>query len=120
MLSINSLVIDGKVLTDPLLRHTPKGTAVCTFRITHERFYSGGDGREVSYFNIEARGKLAENIYRLGTKGRRVRVLGRIKQDRWIGVDGKEKEKVAVVVEDCEFRPEETSTRSKKKGNNDV
>jgi single-strand DNA-binding protein len=35
-----------------------------------------------------------------------VRVVGRLKQDRWTGNDGKPHSKVSIVAEHVEFRPE--------------
>jgi single-strand DNA-binding protein len=49
---------------------------------------------------------LAENCYNLGRKGRGVRVVGRLKQDRWPGQDGKNHSRVMIVAEHVEFRPE--------------
>jgi single-strand DNA-binding protein len=62
--------------------------------------------REVSFFDVETWSKLAENCYNLGHKGRGVRVVGRLKQDRWTGTDGKQKSKVTIVAEHVEFRPD--------------
>jgi single-strand DNA-binding protein len=42
----------------------------------------------------------------MGKKGRGVRVVGRLKQDRWTGNDGKQHSKIAIVAEHVEFRPE--------------
>jgi single-strand DNA-binding protein len=62
--------------------------------------------KEVSYLNVEAWAKLAENVKNLGRKGRGVRVVGRIKQERWNGADGKTQSRVVIVAEHVEFRPE--------------
>jgi single-strand DNA-binding protein len=35
-----------------------------------------------------------------------VRVVGRLKQDRWNGSDGKPRSRIAIVAEHVEFRPE--------------
>jgi single-strand DNA-binding protein len=60
----------------------------------------------VSFFDVETWAKLAENCYNHGRKGRGVRVVGRLKQERWNGPDGKPRSKVAIVAEHVEFRPE--------------
>jgi single-strand DNA-binding protein len=39
------------------------------------------------------------------TKGRGVRVVGRLKQDRWQDSDGKTRSKVHIVAEHVEFKP---------------
>jgi len=62
--------------------------------------------KEVSFFAVESWGKLAENVGSLGRKGRGVRVVGRLKQERWQDREGKAQSKVSIVAEHVEFRPE--------------
>jgi len=62
--------------------------------------------KEVGFFDVEAWGKLAEACSNHGRKGRGVRVVGRLKQDRWVGTDGKNHAKVAIVAEHVEYRPD--------------
>jgi single-strand DNA-binding protein len=108
MNNLNSILIEGNLVRDPKLRSTPKGTQVCTMSLASNRYYKRESGfeKEVSFFNIEAWGRLGENAYRVGKKGRGVRVVGRLKQDRWIGADGKPKSRVTIIAEHVEFRPE--------------
>jgi single-strand DNA-binding protein len=50
---------------------------------------NGDMQNEVSFFEVEAWAKLAEIANELGKKGRGVRVVGRLKQERWIDANGK-------------------------------
>jgi single-strand DNA-binding protein len=108
MNNLNSILIEGNLVRDPLYRTTPKGTSLCTFTLASNRFFKQDSGleKEVSFFDVESWAKLAENCYNLGRKGRGVRVVGRLKQDRWSGTDGKSHSKVAIVAEHVEFKPE--------------
>jgi single-strand DNA-binding protein len=108
MNNLNSVLIEGNLVRDPLLKSTAKGTSVCTFSLASNRFYKQDNmlEKEVSFFDVESWSKLAENCYNLGRKGRGVRVVGRLKQDRWNGPDGKLHSKVSIVAEHVEFRPE--------------
>jgi single-strand DNA-binding protein len=108
MNNLNSILIEGNLVRDPLLRSTPKGTSVCTFCLASNRFYKQDSEleKEVGFFDVETWAKLAENCYNMGHKGRGVRVVGRLKQERWIGSDGKARSKVTIVAEHVEFRPE--------------
>jgi single-strand DNA-binding protein len=116
MNNLNSILIEGNLTRDPEFRETAKGTALCTFSIASNRFFKQGDEteKEVSYFDVQTWAKLAENCRSLGHKGRGVRVVGRLKQERWNGNDGKARSKVSIVAEHVEFRPdfrrEETRT----------
>jgi single-strand DNA-binding protein len=108
MNNLNSILIEGNMVRDPLLRATPKGTSVCTFSLASNRFFKQDSGfeKEVSFFDVETWARLAEACYNKGKKGRGVRVVGRLKQDRWTGSDGKTHYKIAIVAEHVEFRPE--------------
>lgn len=108
MNNLNSILIEGNIVREPLLRATAKGTSVCTFSLASNRFFKQDSGyeKEVGFFDIETWSKLAENCHNLGRKGRGVRVVGRLKQERWNGADGKPKSRVMIVAEHVEFRPE--------------
>ena len=108
MNNLNSILIEGNMVRDPLFRSTPKGSSVCNFTIASNRFYKQDSNleKEVGFFDVEAWGKLGEACNSNGKKGRGVRVVGRLKQDRWTGNDGKNHTKVAIVAEHVEYRPE--------------
>ncbi|MDR0876954.1 MAG: single-stranded DNA-binding protein [Treponema sp.] len=108
MNNLNSILIEGNLVRDPLLRSTPKGTSLCTFSLASNRFFKQDSGleKEVGFFDVETWSKLAENCYNLGHKGRGVRVVGRLKQSRWNDSDGKTRSKVTIVAEHVEFRPD--------------
>jgi len=108
MNNLNSIFIEGNIVRDPESRTTLKGTTVCTFQIASNRFYKQESGieKEVSFFTVESWGKLAESVGNHGRKGRGIRVVGRLKQDRWQDREGKPQSKVSIVAEHVEFRPE--------------
>ncbi|MDR0599712.1 MAG: single-stranded DNA-binding protein [Treponema sp.] len=108
MNNLNSILIEGNLVRDPLYRSTPKGTPVCTFTLASNRFFKQDSGleKEVGFFDVETWARLAETCNSLGHKGRGVRVVGRLKQERWNGMDGKSHSRVTIVAEHVEFRPE--------------
>ena len=108
MNNLNSILIEGNMVRDPLLRTTPKGTIVCNFSIASNRFYRQDANleKEVGFFDVEAWGKLGTACASRGRKGRGGRVVGRLKQDRWVGSDGKNHTRVAIVAEHVEYRPD--------------
>jgi single-strand DNA-binding protein len=107
MNSLNSILVEGNLTRDPELRQTPKGTPVCAFAVASNRFYRYEDElqKEVSFFDVEAWSGLAERCGKELGKGRGVRVAGRLKQDRWIDQEGKNRSKVKIVAEHVEFKP---------------
>jgi len=108
MNNLNSILIEGNMVRDPLFRSTPKGTSVCNFTIASNRYYRQDSNleKEVGFFDVEAWGKLSDICANQGRKGRGVRVVGRLKQDRWMGNDGKNHTRVAIVAEHVEYRPD--------------
>jgi single-strand DNA-binding protein len=108
MNSLNSILVEGNLVRDPIVTQTPKGTNVCSFAVASNRFYKTDDDmqKEVSFFDVEVWAKLAESCGEHLKKGRGVRVVGRLKQDRWTDADGKNHSKVKIVGEHVEFKPE--------------
>ena len=108
MNSLNSILIEGNLTRDPILNETPKGTTVCTFGVASNRFYKQNEElqKEVSFFEVEVWARLAEACAENLKKGRGVRVVGRLKQDRWTDAEGKNHEKVRIVAEHVEFKPQ--------------
>jgi single-strand DNA-binding protein len=97
---LNSILIEGDIIREPLLGMAPDGKPVCTFSIESERLCEGdwGEEKEVCFFDVEARSKLAERCRDLGRKERRVKVIGRLKQDVH--------SRVFIAAEHVEFAPE--------------
>ena len=108
MNNLNSILIEVNLVRDPVFRSTAKGTPLCTFSLASNRYYKNNNGyeQEVSFFDVEAWSKLAENCNELGRKGRGVRVVGRLKQDRWNDAEGKSRSKISIIAEHIEFRPD--------------
>lgn len=106
MNNLNSVLLEGNLCRDPELRYTPKGTPVCTLVLASNRSYKveGERHEEVSFIETTAWGKLAAVCAEHLTKGRGVRVVGRLKQERW-EADGSSRAKVLIVAEHVEFQP---------------
>lgn len=108
MNALNSILIEGNVVRDPVIKETPRGSSVCNFSIASNRYYKQDDEfeQETSFFDVEGWGKLAEACGKGCLKGRGVRVVGRLKQDRWTDAEGKNCSKIKVVAEHVEFKPQ--------------
>jgi single-strand DNA-binding protein len=104
---LNSILIEGNLVQDPVFRKTEKGTPVCTFSLASNRFFKQDSGleKEVGFFDVETWAKLAEYCHNQGHKGRTVRVVGRLKQARWTDTDGKKHSRIIIVAEHVEIRP---------------
>lgn len=105
---LNSALIEGNVVRAPQVTQTPKGTFVCKFSMATNRKYKTDKGEfeeEVSFFDVETWGHLAEVCAELCEKGRGIRVVGRLKQGRWKDENGKNCSKVGIVAEHVDFKP---------------
>ena len=96
----------GNLTRNPELKYTPAGKAVCTLSIANNRVYTSNGQKvtEVSYFDVEVWGAVAENCAKYLAKGRGVIVEGRLKQDRW-EKDGKTQSKVKISANNVHFMP---------------
>jgi len=122
MNNLNSILIEGNMVRDPRYSTTSRGTPLCTFSLASNRFFRQDNGyeREVSFFDVETWAKLADTCNNMGKKGRGVRVVGRLKQDRWTGTDGKPRSRISIVAEHVEFRPEFKKETDLEKGKEPV
>jgi single-strand DNA-binding protein len=106
--NLNSVLIEGNLVRDPELKYTQKGAAVCSFSLASNRYFKQDEEtqKEVSYFDITTWSRLAEVCGEYLKKGRGVRVVGRLKQDRWTSPEGQARSKIQIVAEHVEFKPQ--------------
>ena len=113
MNNLNSVLIEGNLAREPELRYTPKGTPTCTLVLASNRSYKveGERTEEVSFIETTTWGKLATVCHEHLKKGRGIRVVGRLKQERWEDPDGNARSKVVIIAEQVEFQPERRQSR---------
>ncbi len=108
MNNINCLVVEGNITREPNFRTTPNGFPICKIPIAVNHYYkkaaSGEYENEVSYFDVETFGKLAEICAKFSQKGRGLSVVGRLKQNRWKTPEGKNTSRVTIIAEKIEFK----------------
>jgi len=104
MVSVNRVILAGRLTRDPETRFTPAGTAVTGFSLAVNRRYKLNNEvkEEVSFFDIVVFGKQGENCAEYLSKGRPVLVEGRLKQRSWES-DGVKRSKVEVVADNVQF-----------------
>ena len=106
MNSLNSILLEGELVDFPTFGTSTKGVSYCNFIIAINRFYKVYDEyvKEVSNFKIVTFSKLADTCNKHLTKGGGVRVVGRLKQNRWEDREGREHSEIVIVAEHIEFR----------------
>ncbi|MDC7226353.1 MAG: single-stranded DNA-binding protein [Spirochaetales bacterium] len=107
MNSVNSVIIEGNLVRDPVLTETPKGTKVCNFTVASNRYYKQDEEyqKEVTFLDVETWTRLAAYSESNFSKGKGIRIVGRLKQDRWEDREGNPRSRLKLVAEYVEKRP---------------
>ena len=108
MNQLNSLILEGNLVKDAVLTEPAPGFKKCVFTMGVNRFYKNRNNEavtEASFFDVEAYNQVAEWCGKKATKGRGVRVVGRLKQDTWKDEAGKSASRIYVVAEHIEYKP---------------
>lgn len=99
--SINQVILLGRLTRDPEQRTTASGKNVVSFSIAVDR-QSQDD--QADFFNITAWDKLGDLVMQYLSKGRRVLIQGRLRQDSWEDKDtGKRQSRIEVTASDVTF-----------------
>ena len=107
MSDFNKVFLIGNLAADPEMKDISSTRKVTNFTIASNRRWTGPEGQpgeEVSFIDCCAFGKTAETINQYFSKGRKIFVEGRLKQDKWTDKEtGKAQSKIRVVVENFNF-----------------
>jgi len=109
---LNSVLIEGNLTRDPELVTTKSGKSVCNFSIATNYYFKKDNEpqKEVSFFDIEVWAGLADSCKQYLKKGRGVRVVGKLKQNRWVNNEtGDNMQNTKIIAEHVEFKPMFTS-----------
>lgn len=100
MASYNRVVLAGNLTRDPLLKHTPSGTAVCELGLAISESFRNSATNEVvervCFVDVEVWQRQAETCEQYLAKGRPVLVEGRLQMDRWKNKEGENRTKLKV------------------------
>ncbi len=129
--SVNQVILMGRLTRDPEQRTTSTGKTIVSFSIAVDRGGQSVEGGDTAdFFNVNAWEKLGELVMQYLSKGRRVLVQGRLRQDRWDDKEtGKKQSRIEVTASDVTFldgpsdgtrQSEPTETTSKSKKSEDV
>lgn len=102
---LNKVILQGRLVADPELRHTQTGTAVVSFRIACDRDYKSKDpnGQNADFINIVAWRNTAEFISRYFTKGSMILVDGRLQVRDYTDNTGNRRYVTEVVADNVNF-----------------
>ena len=104
------MLLEGNLVRDPeKVLVGENGSIMARFSLAVNRYFKNAKAEtveEVMFIAIQVWGGLAESCLNYLQKGRGVRVVGRLRQERWTDKEGGNKERILVVAEHVEFKPD--------------
>lgn len=98
-----SATIEGFVTHEPQLKTTKTGKSVCTFSIAVNHYSKSEEPPRVSFIEVETWEKVAEFCSKSISKGKRIMVIGTLRQDRWESEDGTSRSRIKIVGNEIRF-----------------
>lgn len=95
--------IEGFVTHDPQIKTTKTGKSVCTFALAINHYSKNDEAPKVSFIDVETWDKVAEICSKNVNKGKRVMVIGTLRQDRWEDDKGKIQSRLKIVGNEIRF-----------------
>ena len=97
---LNHIIIMGRIVRDPELRHTQSGTAVASFSLAVDR---DGKDKGTDFIDVTAWRNTAEFVSKYFIKGRMAVVEGRLQMETWTDRDGNKRTSHKVVAHSVYF-----------------
>ena len=105
-MSLNKVMIIGRLGQEPELKYTPSGAPVCNFSMATTESWSDKSGQKqekTEWHRIVVWGKLAEICNQYLWKGRQAYVEGRLQTRSWEGQDGNKRYTTEVNASNVQF-----------------
>ena len=102
---LNKVFLQGRLVADPELRHTPNGVAVASFRVAVDRDFKDRETgeRKADFISVVAWRQTAEFVSRFLTKGRMAIVEGKLQTRDYTDRDGNRRFVTEVVADNVYF-----------------
>lgn len=105
-MSLNKVILIGRLGRDPETRHMPNGDAVCNFSIATSESWKDQSGQKkerTEWHNITLYRKLAEIAAQYLKKGSQVYIEGRIQSRKYTGKDGIERTAFEIIASEMKM-----------------
>src|SRR3989338_8666711 len=105
-MSVNKVILIGRLGSNPEIRYTPSGAAVGNFNIATSENWNDKTGQKqerTEWHRIVVWSKLAELCNQYLTKGRQVYIEGRLQTRQWDDKDGNKRYTTEVVANTVQF-----------------
>lgn len=120
-MSINAVVLTGRLTRDPEMDYSRQGTPICNFGIAVDGASNESDpdrqgAYKAGFFDCIAFGNTAEFVQQYLDKGSRVGIDGRLRQDRWKTDSGDKRSRVKIVVGRVDFQETRAEADARRAG----
>ena len=105
-MSVNKVIILGRLGQDPELKYTPSGTSVCNFSLATTENWTDKSGQKqerTEWHRIVVWGKLAELCNQYLSKGRQVFLEGKLQTRSWDDQEGKKRYTTEILANSVQF-----------------
>ncbi len=104
-MSLNIIVLQGRLVRDPEMRSTQSGVAVASFTLAVDRDFGGKDGgeKQTDFIDCTAWRHTAEFVSKYFSKGRMAVVSGRLQIDNYTDNDGNKRKAAKVIADNIYF-----------------
>ena len=120
-MSVNKVILVGRLGQNPEVRYTPGGAAVANFSVaTNETWVdkSGQKQEKTEWHKVVVWGKIAELCSQYLSKGRQVYLEGRLQTRQWQDKDGQTKYTTEVQAQTVQFLGGGANERPSREGGN--
>ena len=101
---LNRIILMGRLIRDPELRHTQSGTTVAAFSLAVDRDFKSQSGeKETDFIDIVAWRSTAEFVSKYFSKGRMAVVEGHLQIRDWTDQNGNKRRSAEVVADNVYF-----------------
>ena len=104
-MSLNIIVLQGRLVRDPEMRTTQSGVAVASFTLAVDRDFGSRDGgeKQTDFIDCTAWRHTAEFVSKYFSKGRMAVVSGRLQIDNYTDNDGNKRKAAKVIADNIYF-----------------
>lgn len=112
---MNKTIFSGRLTDNPEIKYSQstEPVAILNFSLAVQRKYKKEDEPDVDFVNFVAFGKIAEFISKYCTKGKKIGIIGYLKNRTWKDENNKTKTFTEFIVEEVELLDKKESNENK-------
>jgi len=101
--NFNKVILGGRLTSDPELKTTPQGIAVCSFSVAVNRKTGKDKEAQADFINCQAWRSTAEFISKYFKKGSSICLVGSIQTRSWTDNNGNKRYATEVIADEAYF-----------------